>query len=277
MLTWHVSMVAANGTLLLDHHATLTRWAVEQNIALPPIGHNEMLGPGETLDPAANVAFLAALEELQVDHACRACWTDKTTGQSPCLDNTIDGLLTDDCTDGSGGHGLHPECEALQPRAVYYPNLWYAEAVGLPAATVSPSIGCGGNAAGFATVSTPDVAVGGGHGNGSGVVGGGDAVITNSSASVVFGRFVGAGVQPVSNVTIEFRAGVPSNSTQCSVTVEHVVGSSNATVARTAVAPPVPANLGSVPVSASGSVSVTLRDIPLHNAYRVTVAGCIHT
>jgi hypothetical protein len=38
------------------------------------------MGPAETLDPAANVAFLAALEALRVDHACRACWTDTVTG-----------------------------------------------------------------------------------------------------------------------------------------------------------------------------------------------------
>jgi hypothetical protein len=32
-----------------------------------------------------------------VEHSCRACWTDPVTGESPCDDNSLDALLTDDC------------------------------------------------------------------------------------------------------------------------------------------------------------------------------------
>ena len=57
-------------------------WQV--GIKLPPIGHNEIIGPSSSLQPASNLNFLATLHALDVDHAARACWTDSVTGQSPC-------------------------------------------------------------------------------------------------------------------------------------------------------------------------------------------------
>jgi hypothetical protein len=58
VLSWHVTMVAANATLLIDHHTELAEWCTAHSIPLPKIGHNEVMGPTETLDAAANVAYL---------------------------------------------------------------------------------------------------------------------------------------------------------------------------------------------------------------------------
>lgn len=98
-------MVGANASELEGHHATLKAWAKSEGIPLPPIGHNEVIGPSESLSPAANLAFLSTLERLEVEHSCRACWTDDVTKQSPCNDNTLDSLLTNDCL---ANHSLGP-------------------------------------------------------------------------------------------------------------------------------------------------------------------------
>ena len=37
------------------------------------------------------VGLQQTLEQIDADHSCRACWTDKVTGQSPCNDNSLDG------------------------------------------------------------------------------------------------------------------------------------------------------------------------------------------
>jgi hypothetical protein len=97
VLSWHVTDVGANTSLLAEQHRTLKAWAATQNIPLPPIGHNEMVGPSETLLPAANLAFVVAAETLELEHTCRACWTDPVTKQSPCVDNSLDALLVS-CT-----------------------------------------------------------------------------------------------------------------------------------------------------------------------------------
>jgi len=97
VLSWHVSMVGANASELEGHHAALKAWAAAQGIPLPPIGHNEVIGPSQSLSPAANLAFLSTLERVQAEHSCRACWTDSVTKESPCNDNSLDALLTDEC------------------------------------------------------------------------------------------------------------------------------------------------------------------------------------
>jgi hypothetical protein len=98
-------VVGSNASELEDHHATLKMWAKSEGIPLPPIGHNEVIGPSQSLSPAANIAFLSTLERLEAEHSCRACWTDDVTQQSPCNDNTLDSLLTDDCL---ANHSLGP-------------------------------------------------------------------------------------------------------------------------------------------------------------------------
>lgn len=119
VLTWHTG----NWSGLEAQHGELAAWAAGAGIPLPPIGHNEIIGPRDTLEPAPNLAFLAALERLRVHHACRACWTDGVTRQSPCFDNSLDGLLTDGCVEPSP---LRPGCEALRPRSNARVYAWYA-------------------------------------------------------------------------------------------------------------------------------------------------------
>ena len=62
VLTWHVTMIRSNGTLLVDHHAALAAWAANTSIPLPPIGHNEILGPPETLDPVSDDRMCTLLQ-----------------------------------------------------------------------------------------------------------------------------------------------------------------------------------------------------------------------
>ena len=89
VLTWHVSNIGANASLLAQHHAQLAAWAESNNIPLPPIGHNEIVGPrsvvqqvcwlpalfithfffvppSETISPASNLYFLSVLDQLRV-------------------------------------------------------------------------------------------------------------------------------------------------------------------------------------------------------------------
>lgn len=67
MLSWHVSMIGANASALEGHHAALKAWAKGRGIPLPPIAHNEIIGPSESLSPAATVGFLSTLERLEVE------------------------------------------------------------------------------------------------------------------------------------------------------------------------------------------------------------------
>lgn len=136
VLTWHVSEPAidANATKLEDDHATLRQWAAAEGIPLPPIGHNEIIGPAATLSPARNLAALAAAERLGLEHSCRACWTDAASGISPCADNSLDALLTDDCA----AHApFTPACLGLcgRPRSV-----GTIEAPSMPAGGSAPAI-----------------------------------------------------------------------------------------------------------------------------------------
>ncbi len=111
------TVVGSNASELEGHHATLKAWAKSEGIQLPPIGHNEVIGPSYSLSPAANLAFLSTLERVEAEHSCRACWTDTVTKQSPCNDNTLDALLTDDC----------PRNHSLGPNKGYNPP-WYVRA-----------------------------------------------------------------------------------------------------------------------------------------------------
>ena len=45
VLTWHVSTLKQNASLLIRHHQLLKGWAEGAQIKLPPIGHNEIVGP----------------------------------------------------------------------------------------------------------------------------------------------------------------------------------------------------------------------------------------
>ena len=161
VLTWHVSMVGSNASMLEGQHAQLKAWAAEQAIPLPPIGHNEIIDPEHTLDPAVNLAFLSTLERLGVEHSCRACWTDSVTKQSPCNDNSLDALLTDDCL---ANHSLGPNkpyappCEpAYAPRSNYHVFAWFAQLAAsngqlTPLSYSSGGSSCGGVIDGVAAV-----------------------------------------------------------------------------------------------------------------------------
>ena len=156
VLSWHVSTVGANASELEGHHAALKAWAQAQGIPLPPIGHNEVIGPPESLDPAANLFFLSNMERLEVEHSCRACWTDPVTKQSPCWDNSLDALLTNDCLKNHSlgpNKGYRPRCdEALQPRSNYRVYETFAELRGAELAPFRAD-GCSGVLDGIAAVS----------------------------------------------------------------------------------------------------------------------------
>lgn len=111
------TVVGSNASELEEHHATLKAWAISEGIPLPPIGHNEIVGPSESLSPAANLAFLSTLERLEAEHSCRACWTDDMTKQSPCNDNSLDSLLTNDCL---ANHSLGPNKGYKPPWYVFH-------------------------------------------------------------------------------------------------------------------------------------------------------------
>ena len=100
--------------------------------------------------------FLSVLEALRADHSVKACYPDAVTGQSPCWDNTLDGLLVDDCPKASGP--LEPACDSLRPRPVYYAYQWYAQSIGQRLESFSASEGCGATMVGQASssvVTTP--------------------------------------------------------------------------------------------------------------------------
>ena len=101
-----------------------------------------MVGPTEAVHPASNLGFLAVLERLQVEHAARACYSDPVTGQSPCWDASLDGLLTDDCPVGPGPLG--PGCLTLRKRSVYHVHRFYAETAGMVWLDPEPATPCGG-------------------------------------------------------------------------------------------------------------------------------------
>ena len=98
VLTWHVSTLKQNSSLLFHHHALLREWAVSVGIKLPAIGHNEIVGPAGAVSPASNFGVLSVLEKLRAEHSVKACYPDSVTGQSPCWDNTLDGLLVGEPT-----------------------------------------------------------------------------------------------------------------------------------------------------------------------------------
>jgi hypothetical protein len=55
--------LALNRTLRQEsNHAELSAWARDVGVTLPPIGHNEIVGPGQTLLPASNLALISSLE-----------------------------------------------------------------------------------------------------------------------------------------------------------------------------------------------------------------------
>ena len=75
-------------------------------------------------------------------------------------------------------------------------------------------------------------------------------------------------------MTIEFHAAViPANSKQCTVKVEQVVGASDVNITRAAATPTV--NSSIVSVLNGGGLSYTLHDVPIHNAYRVSLSECM--
>eukprot|EP00039_Didymoeca_costata_P011955 m.170605 g.170605 ORF g.170605 m.170605 type:complete len:528 (+) comp15340_c0_seq13:316-1899(+) len=149
VLTWHVSVIGNNASLLEDNHRQLRAWASLEGVKLNAIGHNEVIGPQSTLSPAGNLAFLVTLEDLNVDHAARACWPDSVTSKSACWDNSLDALLTDDCN-----ATLEPDCDTLQPRSNYFVYEVYAKTAGQSFAsirTLSESTPCE-NVDGFITI-----------------------------------------------------------------------------------------------------------------------------
>jgi hypothetical protein len=129
VLSWHVSMIESNTSLLETQHILLKEWAKEHGITLPPIAHNEILSPRTTLSPAVTLNYLIMLERLKVEHSCRACWVDPVTKASPCNDNTLDGLLTNDCLQNTSlgpNKGYKPACTPeLKPRSVYYAHQFF--------------------------------------------------------------------------------------------------------------------------------------------------------
>ena len=137
VVTWHVSMLGANASLLAEDHATLHDWASTQGITLPPLGHNEIMGPSEELAPAANLGFLATLDRLGADHSCKACYLIVPGGPSPCFDNSLDGLLTDNCNATLPNGTLPPGCAGLQPRGAYHVYAWFARLVAANATRVA--------------------------------------------------------------------------------------------------------------------------------------------
>ena len=155
-------MVGSNASELEGQHATLKAWCKSEGIPLPPIGHNEIIGPSQTLSPAANLAFLATLERVEAEHSCRACWTDAVTKQSPCNDNTLNALLTDECLSNHSlgpNKGYKPPCEpALKPRSNWWAFEMFAGLTGqglLP--TLTAGEGCAGIVDGIAASSGDDV------------------------------------------------------------------------------------------------------------------------
>ena len=155
VLTWHVSTLHQNASALVEHHRMLNVWATAAGITLPAIGHNEIVGPAGAVSPAANFGFLSVLEQLQADHSVKACYPDPVTKQSPCWDNTLDGLLTDDCMKDAGP--LRASCDTLERRPVYFAYKWYADAIGSPLGTFEASPGCGpaGTSVGLVTGHVP--------------------------------------------------------------------------------------------------------------------------
>ena len=101
VLSWHVTMVGANASELEGQHAALKAWAKSEGIPLPPMAHNEIVGPSESLSPAANLAFLSTLERLQAEHSCRACWTDAARQNPFASCPTPRALLTPQVQPGS--------------------------------------------------------------------------------------------------------------------------------------------------------------------------------
>lgn len=115
VLCWHVGY--SNGSVLVQQHKQIRLFIDAHHLGIQRIAHNEMIGPSGTLSPGVIVSFLANLERLEVDHACRACWReyDPVTGQryDSCWDQTLDGLLT---VDGQ-----------FEPRSAWWVYRWYAE------------------------------------------------------------------------------------------------------------------------------------------------------
>eukprot|EP01047_Picozoa_sp_COSAG01_P027624 COSAG01_NODE_1829_length_9125_cov_11.706182_3_plen_554_part_00 len=157
VLTWHVSTLHQNSSLLYRHHALLRQWGAGAGIKLPAIGHNEIVGPAGAVSPASNFGVLSVLEKLRAEHSVKACYPDPVTGQSPCWDNSLDGLLVDDCPKSSAP--LKPSCDTLAKRPVYFAYLWYAESKGQRLEAFSASDGCGsaGSMVGQSTSSPPTV------------------------------------------------------------------------------------------------------------------------
>jgi hypothetical protein len=58
-----IPLALKNRTLRQEsNHAELNAWARDVGVTLPPIGHNEIVGPGQTLLPASNLALISSLE-----------------------------------------------------------------------------------------------------------------------------------------------------------------------------------------------------------------------
>ncbi|XP_062507723.1 uncharacterized protein LOC134184122 [Corticium candelabrum] len=115
ILCWHVGY--SNGSDLVQQHEQIRSFLVAHNLFIPKIAHNEVIGPAGSLSPGVCVSFLANLERLNVDHACRACWREydpvSDKRYDSCWDQTLDGLLT---ADGK-----------FKPRSVWWVYQWYGE------------------------------------------------------------------------------------------------------------------------------------------------------
>tara|TARA_B110000208_G_scaffold191207_1_gene257342 strand:- start:192 stop:3446 length:3255 start_codon:yes stop_codon:yes gene_type:complete len=256
VLTWHVSMIGANGSLLVDHHAELHAWAASLTppLVVPPIGHNEVLGPAESLAPAAALSFAAALETLAVDHSCRACWTDPVTGASPCDDNTLDALLTNDCNHTQGDQ---PECDREEPRSVWWVYKWIAELTGARRAEVARvGVECAG-----------DIAVLAGWRDNSSSSSSSSSSI-NNTLTVLVGRWADASVAHLLYANLSVDVSGVSSGAVVNVDVERIVSSGR----KAASAPTLVVRRTNVSISAGGVVKVVVNRVAVHDVYRVVVS-----
>eukprot|EP00040_Diaphanoeca_grandis_P013218 m.66885 g.66885 ORF g.66885 m.66885 type:complete len:534 (+) comp23740_c0_seq2:83-1684(+) len=255
VLTWHVSDVGANASMLEDNHNQLKAWALSEGIPLPPIGHNEIIGPSEAFHPASSLSFLATLERLKVDHSARACYPDPVTNQSPCWDNSLDGLLTDDCNSSAGP--LQPACDTLQPRSNYFAFRHYADLVGKQHTLMVAGDACGGNVDGLAgTVLKPSFADG--------------ASTTIANVTVLFGRWGDSrhpSLAPSMNMTLRIDGGSAFGvATKWNANVVQVKDSY-----RLAASLPVVVNLTGTIVAGATSIDVDLEQVPLHDIFYINV------
>eukprot|EP00054_Salpingoeca_dolichothecata_P020891 m.132999 g.132999 ORF g.132999 m.132999 type:complete len:363 (-) comp23793_c0_seq1:37-1125(-) len=214
VLTWHVSGIH-NASLLAEHHQMLREWATAQGIPLPKIGHNEFMGPPQTLEPAANLAFLSVLDQLKVDHSCRACWVDSVTGVSPCWDNSLDALLTDNCN--KTVDPPQPFCDTLQPRPVYFAYQYFGDIVGQLRALFSIDAGssCASNLAGIATSMPATGATRGGSSHSS-------ASSPSPPFTVLLGRWENTSFPLTQTISVTFE-GLPPNPSSSTSSYELVV------------------------------------------------------